>query len=250
MLATNINQGQKCQQDFPFHPFNFPLENNKWRPTNPWWAINPYSNADFSYIKSVSRRDGDSTAKENEIILKKNLIREFDGILNYFYNLSKNKNPFDEGLIIGASSNRPFDRELVYLIIDDKPYINHTKQPQMSSNAWIQFDFKDNRVSIYEYAIQTGTGMIGNFFPKSWALMGSNDKDQWEIIDKRINDTNLNNASVCKVFPTLSIVRNRSYRYIRYYHYDSHSESMDRYSIMYFQRMEFYGKIIFNNSQQ
>jgi len=81
-------------------------------------------------------------------------------------------------------------------------------------NSWIQFDFKQRKVSITSYS------MNDDYKVKSWKVEGSIDGSTFEIIDNKVDTThfqnitrNFNDPSAQKNFPVQP--NNKYYRYIR-----------------------------------
>jgi hypothetical protein len=83
-----------------------------------------------------------------------------------------------------------------------------------SPNEWIQFDFKDRRVSLSHYALKSdGNG----HHLLQWALQGSVDGNSWTDLDRR-NTQELNGDYVTKIFPCEQRESSSTphfYRYIR-----------------------------------
>jgi hypothetical protein len=52
-----------------------------------------------------------------------------------------------------------------------------------SANSWIQFDFKDRRISVTNYSIKSDGSSGYNLV--QWSLQGSNDGESWTVMDKR-----------------------------------------------------------------
>ena len=96
-------------------------------------------------------------------------------------------------------------------------------------NSWIQFDFKERKVSITSYS------MNDRYKVKSWKVEGSTDGSTFEIIDNKVDSTDFQNGGE-KNFPVQS--NNKYYRYIRIT-----STSKNWYDCDYFQlfRVEFFG---------
>jgi len=75
-------------------------------------------------------------------------------------------------------------------------------------NSWIQFDFKERKVSITSYSMND----YGR--NKSWKVEGSTDGSTFEIIDNKVDTTDFqNNNGIQKNFPVQP--NNKYYRYIR-----------------------------------
>jgi len=104
-------------------------------------------------------------------------------------------------------------------------------------NSWIQFDFKERKVSITSYSLH-------DFFRvKSWKVEGSTDGSTFEIIDNKVDTTDFQNSNrvfndpgAQKNFPVQP--NNRYYRYIRIT-----STSKDWYNsdLFLLYRVEFFG---------
>jgi len=81
-------------------------------------------------------------------------------------------------------------------------------------NSWIQYEFKERKVSITSYSMNL------NWKSKSWKVEGSTDGSTFEIIDNKVDNTdfqnsngNFNDPSAQKNFPVQP--NNKYYRYIR-----------------------------------
>jgi len=81
-------------------------------------------------------------------------------------------------------------------------------------NSWIQFDFKERKVSITSYSMNDERRV------KSWKVEGSTDGSTFEIIDNKVDTTDFQNSnrsfndpSAQKNFPVQP--NNKYYRYIR-----------------------------------
>jgi hypothetical protein len=60
----------------------------------------------------------------------------------------------------------------------DSASVWHSKN---EPNSWIQFDFKDRRISVRNYTIRTYTG----YHLVKWSFQGSDDGDTWTTLDQR-----------------------------------------------------------------
>jgi len=104
-------------------------------------------------------------------------------------------------------------------------------------NSWIQFDFKERKVSITSYTMNDYHRV------KSWKVEGSTDGSTFEIIDNKVDTTDFQNSNQHfndpisqKNFPVQP--NNKYYRYIRIT-----STSKSWYKLDYFilYRVEFFG---------
>lgn len=64
------------------------------------------------------------------------------------------------------------------------------------SNSWIEFNFKDHKLLLTAYTIQTFGGDVGNMHMKSWKLESSEDGYNWTMLDQvsECNEINRPNA--------------------------------------------------------
>jgi len=113
-----------------------------------------------------------------------------------------------------------------------------TWESQNLPNSWIQFDFKERKVSITSYSMNDGNRV------KSWKVEGSTDESTFEIIDNKVDTTdfqnsnhgNFNDPSRHKNFPVQP--NNKYYRYIRI---TSTSKNWGNCDYFYLYRVEFFG---------
>ena len=109
-----------------------------------------------------------------------------------------------------------------------------------SSNGWIEFDFLKRNINITSYTLRTSQcGTNGCYHAKSWRILGSNDRENWEIIDQRVNNPSLNGEyKQCRFECSRS---DKYYRYIRYIQDDSWSSQREHN--IYLTCVEFFGSI-------
>jgi len=107
-------------------------------------------------------------------------------------------------------------------------------------NSWIQFDFKQRKVSIASYS------MNDRYKAKSWKVEGSTDGLAFEIIDNKADTTDFresegiyNDPSSMKNFPVQQ--NNKYYRYIRITSTGKNWNNTDFFTLI---RVEFFGFVI------
>jgi hypothetical protein len=64
-------------------------------------------------------------------------------------------------------------------------------------NNWIQFDFKDQVVSLTHYVLKSHSGH-DNYLPQ-WTVQGPMDGNNWSVLDNQ-NAQDLNGQSIPKMF--------------------------------------------------
>lgn len=80
--------------------------------------------------------------------------------------------------------------------------------------SWICYDFKERSICPQSYTVRSyGTGP-GGCHPKSWVFEGSHDKKTWTLLDRRCNNSDLNDSRVTHNFAVESPSR-EFFRFIR-----------------------------------
>jgi hypothetical protein len=83
-----------------------------------------------------------------------------------------------------------------------------------SPNSWIQFDFKESKISMSEYTLKAhGSDNHSHHF-RQWKIEGSNDLGEWEMLDER-NTRDMIPAWATKTFKCSSSNASRFYQSIR-----------------------------------
>ncbi|KAK8843598.1 hypothetical protein M9Y10_024657 [Tritrichomonas musculus] len=162
----------------------------------------------------------------------------FSGIIKYL----RNKAGDDIGSkisITASSTNGPEYNPNNVIIYED----NYKRfQSENIPNSWICFEFKENKVVPTHYQIMPCCSP--NYSnPKSWVIEGSNDDINWELLDERINCSDLNYPYKPKIF-NISNPNKNEFRFIRMRltgptWYDS--------NYFIFCSFELYGKMYYNS---
>lgn len=106
-----------------------------------------------------------------------------------------------------------------------------------NKQRWIQFDFKERKVQINSYLIQSSCRSSEDRL-KSWKIEISNDGTNWEKIDEQNNVTELNGVNITKLF---KVKMTNQFRFIRLFtDKECFSNSKSCFSIG---KIEFYGTI-------
>ena len=166
---------------------------------------------------------------------------ELDGICSYIIK-TKGKNCVENGdLKISAGKTR--DGSPNNLIKYDKDHIddyfrNHADSEFNESEGWIEFDFVKQKVNLTSYTLRT----VGLYYPKSWKVFGSNDRTNWVVLSRQINNPALNGSGKQNRFECES--NNNYYQYIRYIQDDSWYSN--RQYCIQLACIEFFGSILAN----
>jgi hypothetical protein len=78
-------------------------------------------------------------------------------------------------------------------------------------NQWICYDFGDSRIKPTHYSIRSRYNSSG-YNLKSWVIEGSVDCNQWEEVDRRDNNDDLNAQNVVRLFAVTHCNEYRSLR--------------------------------------
>lgn len=98
----------------------------------------------------------------------------------------------------------------------ENQYSGYTKQ----SDGWFEIDFKDKKINLTSYTLRTSYNGPNDYsHPKSWRIVGSNDRNKWDVLNHQTNNSSLNgmyyqNRFTCENNPNY-------YRYIKYIQEDS-----------------------------
>lgn len=99
------------------------------------------------------------------------------------------------------------------------------------SEGWIEFDFCKQKVCLSSYTIRSNDGdPNSDLHPKSWRIVGSNNKKSWDVIDNRRNNAALNGSNRQHRFECTGNNKNY-YRYIRYVQEDAWINDSRKYNI-------------------
>lgn len=153
-----------------------------------------------------------------------------------YLNSSTNENIIDSGVInCETSINEGTPIKNLFDYSKDTHF-----RLQDVEGGYIILDFKTKRVSLTKYYFAVPSRNNGNYVgrPKSWRIEGSNDKNSWDLIDRRVNDTSLNdwgrsNEFLCKMN------KNVFYKFIRIIEEISHHNNHN----FILAEIEFYGSI-------
>lgn len=134
----------------------------------------------------------------------------FSGIISHLRD--KFKDNIDSQIVITASSVPNPSRQPRNVIL----YEDKTKDffSTNESNPWLCFDFHDYSIRPTNYIIRSGSYDENSVHPKSWVIEGSNDNENWDILDDQTDCPFLNGKNRVHGF---AITKDdcEDYRYIR-----------------------------------
>lgn len=147
-----------------------------------------------------------------------NINHRFNGIIYYLGN-GNPKSVVDNHTIEVTSSSVLSDnpnhdaKNVVNFSQDELSFLSNDKP-----DSWLLYDFKDRKVKPTHYSIKShgfGEGK-GCYHPQTWRIEGSNDLNDWKILDSRNKDKSLDNKSVSNTFEIQNhLDKNDYFRYIR-----------------------------------
>lgn len=184
-------------------------------------------------IDEKTRKRKYQTKYSIEIKPRERQSSRFDGILNYLQKHSNIKEEID----ITASSilfNDPFN----LIQYEDNGTSFQTKG---IPNSWIKIEFKNTRIIPSSYVIRScRTENSGHL--RNWVLEGSNDNEEWTILDEQNDNSSLKGSNRIHSFPILNNEDNlQSFKYLRILQTGKNWYNCDDILI---KSIEFYGKLI------
>ena len=116
--------------------------------------------------------------------------KPFEGVIDFATRLCGGS-PFDKGYIdITGSSTSPRSLYKVEDVITSKK--DGEWVSENSPDQYIKFDFKERRIELRHYALETYMGKSGGMHLKSWRVEGSEDGFNWVVLDEVKNNRMLN----------------------------------------------------------
>lgn len=164
--------------------------------------------------------------------------KEFEGIMQYLTRKTGKNIHFNKTIEITSNS--------VYWTNYPKNLVDYQNDNYYQSldagGAIVCFDFKQRKIQLESYSIQSLDRSENGIHLKNWMIEVSNDQKKWIEIDKRQNDSKLNGPSFKSVFK-INKQQNDFYRYVRirqigpsWYNCSNHNYIGIRY-------IEFFGKM-------
>lgn len=166
---------------------------------------------------------------------------ELDGIINHLKK-ERGENLIENGELV-LSAGHQCDGSLSNLIKYDKEHINNYFQNNdrcrlNESEGWIEFDFVNRKINLTSYTLRTWKYEV--YDPKTWRVIGSNDKKAWDVLNTQTNNPVLNHE--CTQHRFICESNNNYYRYIRYIQNDSWYK--EREFCICLTCIEFFGSIL------
>jgi hypothetical protein len=133
--------------------------------------------------------------------------RPFTGIISHLSSISGGNIHTKGAVMISASSNF---RNHCYQVADDG--WNGFWYSDNLANSWIQFDFRERKISLTNYTIKSGGNIANHLF--HWSIEGSNNGSSWITVDHRDIEDALGTRKV-KSYACVSSESTSFYRFLR-----------------------------------
>ncbi|OHS96095.1 hypothetical protein TRFO_37763 [Tritrichomonas foetus] len=150
-------------------------------------------------VNKSSKNKNDDNSIENSLRFSKGSIPfvgdPFNGIVNYLKGQLNGENPNTTGQIkISYTSGNSYTEKL--FDYEWKCYWSSTNSP----GQWINFEFPKNKIYLTDYTLKTPNSRAGWNHLKNWVIEGSNDGVEWEEIDQRVDNDELNGNNKVATF--------------------------------------------------
>lgn len=192
------------------------------------------------YIKKTN------ISAETSIEYDKNPNNRFKGII---YKLGEGdpKSLIDKGIIEIASSS-VHDKSKIHQPISAIDYenSNYFHSSITDKDAWLCIDFKKHKIKLSQYSLKSNATVGKNWYNiQNWCIEGSNDKQNWIVLDERKNDKSLDDINAMNTFDIdYNLKTNSFFQFIRIRQTgaNSYSEGNDYRFII--SSIEFFGTLI------
>ncbi|OHT05205.1 F5/8 type C domain containing protein [Tritrichomonas foetus] len=159
--------------------------------------------------------------------------KPFEGIFSHMYSKCGNKNPQACGLINILPSDKICNNASNVIIPNWKQHWFSFFGP----NPFIIFDFQKLKISLSSYSLKTYSGNENYGHLQSWSVQGSNDGDNYSLINEQKENHDLNS---CSAFKTYSFEKTEPFRYIKILMTGNNHAGSD---FMVLRNVEFFGTL-------
>lgn len=192
----------------------------------------------FNSLHDVRNTTKEEQLKEEVKTFEKDDRKEFEGIMRYLTRTSGGN--IHDNKTIDITSNSIYGSCYPRNAVDYDNIYNYYFSLD-DGNAFICFDFKEKLVRLKSYSIKTCNNEPYTYHLKSWVIEVSNDGKEWKEIDRRSDETSMNQRFVTVSFD----VREQS-DYSRYIRLRQTGQSWcedGNHSKFLFHLIEFYGQL-------
>lgn len=164
--------------------------------------------------------------------------KEFTGIFNFFRNALKGY--FNENIKVESSSINNSSESFVPSNCTLFESQSNVFASNDLPNSWISFNFGKYRIIPNCYTIRSSQHKMNALHLKSWVIEGSNDNENWTILDTRQNDNFLNGNSNMATYN----INNESCKSFYCLRLRMTGPNHGNNNILYFHSIEFYGGLL------
>lgn len=125
--------------------------------------------------------------------------RHLEGIIHYLTNKTGGDVCANGTINIEGSSNQNGGKDAKHLCDFSNLGRSSMWSPDNEQNANILFDFKDRRIKLTYYSLQTPIQRTSDY-PRYWKVECSNDLVSWKIVDTQNDVESMNSNNVCNTF--------------------------------------------------
>lgn len=157
---------------------------------------------------------------------------DFKGIINYF----RTKSVLENEVKITCSSVQQHNiQKVLQTEFVQQNYFSTKNEP----NSWICIEFKNHRIKPTSYTIRSNNWPSDNWHLRNWVVEGSNDSNEWEIIDEQKENSDLRGRNLVHTYHVHN-KNDNSFKFIRI-----RQTGQNWYNNYYFglNCIEFYGQI-------
>lgn len=222
-------------------------------PTTP--PTNKINNNNSCIFNSLSKSKFKITRNSSEKKFPSNIIEckfkgnELSGIIQYLEKTFGEDLENNNVLRITGGGFPNSSCPITNLIKYDKNSINNfyynysSQDPKSENDAWIQFDFGKRRINLSSYTIRACCHDTANECKaKSWRIVGSNDGQNWDILDHQVDRSELKDKYSEHIFNCEK--NDKYYRYIRYIQEETWYTNDNCKYYIHFSCIELFGTIL------
>lgn len=177
----------------------------------------------------------DSKSEENGLTFSVEEKKLLSGIINYLVNKSSGNDIDITSSSFMNNDDRYHPKNVVFYGKSDKCFLSENEP-----DSWICFDFKNHAVHPTNYIIRSPKNEITNHYLKNWVIEGSNDKIQWEVLDKQIGCEFLVGSELIHTFT----IRNQNYDTFRFIRLRQNGPNVFNSDYLAIKNFELYGRLV------
>lgn len=120
----------------------------------------------------------------------------------------------EEGSVRVEASDTESDNYPEYLI-EQEDRRTHWESPPNKREPYVQFEFSGHKVLLTGYVLQSGDNSTDDRDPATWLVTGSNDGEEWFILDDQEDTRALTGAKITQYFECTEKESDESFKYIK-----------------------------------